>query len=188
MKLKSSETMYVYEALNYLPKPTSADTYISCYMIYRAVMKIAVYDLIKDARRDGDVYWLKDIQAVSREKIQQAMLKYKALTESTPSVIAWQKSIGTDGLDGGLDCQIPTASGFMGGQTSFQCQQWVVQQRPLMIYKYNQLILSDDTIDGVKYQFADANDLTEAVSKSSSKSRATNSTTSQGQKIKTQRN
>lgn len=189
MRVGRTDFIYNTIALDYLNKPIRPHTYLYCANVYKEWISGAVKEMVSGAKRKDGVFYIADLKSAAiaslSASVDRVNLKMHGATD--PSV--YTKSLGIDALEGtDKSCLIPTASGFLSGKTSFQCNEWFVEQRPLMLYRYNRIILSDDTVDGVKYQFADASDFVESSSNSKSKNKATSSTTSQGQKIKTQRN
>ena len=168
-------------ALDLYGEPLFANHYVACIQTYSMLIEQAIKSMSEKGQIVDNVMYLPQLKSSADAALMSAINSY----HMTPENVVYLLPIVP--LDKETPCLLPTPSGISGGMTTFTCALWRVSQWPLEAVRNSQVILSADTVNGVKYAFADQAELASGQSMSRTKSRSESLKRSEDQKVKVQK-
>ncbi len=121
-------------------QPLLASHQLGCIKQYVVTEKRAISILLKQGKRNGNVIAVPNL--------------HKAAFAAFVKAVNLPAELGSEVQD--LTCRVPTARGLQENNTTYICGDWTVTQRPFQAMKGGRVVLSDDTVDGVKFLFKDS--------------------------------
>lgn len=151
----SDRILYDRNAAQVLGVPVEADHYAWCVQYHATAIAGAISRLKNDAVEKNGVLYVRNLKARATAALYQTLVSgeipFFPRMPATP-------------------CRLPVFSS-MPSQNTFYCSPWVITQSPLNAVNAGQVVLSEDTVYGVKYAFQDSLSVSKTRSKSSTDSR-----------------
>lgn len=151
----SNQISFSKAAADTLGKPVQPDHYLWCVQYHATAIAGAIAKLKGVAVEKNGVLFVKNLKARAAEALYQTLVSGEI--PFFPRIPA-------------TPCRVPVFSS-MPNQNTFYCSPWVVAQSPLNALNGGQVVLSDDTVFGVKYAFQDSLGSSKTQSKSTTDSR-----------------